>query len=203
MHRRIWKPAFARTSAFAEAMATRRRAASALRSWVTWPASRRLGRHCPPSRCRASAWHFSRDAKSVALLRLCVRRAGRTPTRAAWAAPSVARDDERVPSFARATAGIFAEAKNGGADRAQTGDLLVANEALYQLSYCPEGETAHLGRCVRASKSLFRPDAARPAPDRGRRRPPREDWPCGATGCPPKLARHLQWEALADRPDAG
>src|SRR5690606_31002689 len=27
--------------------------------------------------------------------------------------------------------------KNGGADRDQTGDLVVANDALYQLSYCP------------------------------------------------------------------
>ena len=27
--------------------------------------------------------------------------------------------------------------KNGGADRDQTDDLVVANDALYQLSYCP------------------------------------------------------------------
>lgn len=29
------------------------------------------------------------------------------------------------------------EQGNGGADRDQTGDLVVANDALYQLSYCP------------------------------------------------------------------
>ena len=28
-------------------------------------------------------------------------------------------------------------AENGGADRDQTDDLVVANDALYQLSYCP------------------------------------------------------------------
>jgi hypothetical protein len=44
---------------------------------------------------------------------------------------------------------------DGGADRIQTGDLLVANEALYQLSYCPGQEGLHLGRCVLVSKSLF------------------------------------------------
>ena len=30
--------------------------------------------------------------------------------------------------------------KFGGADRDQTDDLVVANDALYQLSYCPERE---------------------------------------------------------------
>lgn len=33
-------------------------------------------------------------------------------------------------------------AENGGADRDQTDDLVVANDALYQLSYCPESGTA-------------------------------------------------------------
>jgi hypothetical protein len=47
------------------------------------------------------------------------------------------------------------QAKTGGADRAQTGDLLVANEALYQLSYCPGQEGSHLGQWFTGSKSLF------------------------------------------------
>ena len=34
----------------------------------------------------------------------------------------------------------YAPAKDGGADRDQTDDLVVANDALYQLSYCPERE---------------------------------------------------------------
>jgi hypothetical protein len=51
--------------------------------------------------------------------------------------------------------------KFGGADRIQTGDLLVANEALYQLSYCPGPKGSHLGRGARVSKSLFSP-AGRP-----------------------------------------
>jgi hypothetical protein len=34
------------------------------------------------------------------------------------------------------------ERKIGGADRDQTDDLVVANDALYQLSYCPKSGTA-------------------------------------------------------------
>src|SRR5580692_6602619 len=33
---------------------------------------------------------------------------------------------------------------NGGADRDQTDALVVANDALYQLSYCPEGKGSYL-----------------------------------------------------------
>ena len=33
--------------------------------------------------------------------------------------------------------GLFLVRKNGGADRARTCDLLIANETLYQLSYDP------------------------------------------------------------------
>jgi hypothetical protein len=46
-----------------------------------------------------------------------------------------------TPSVAKAMDGILnhcsALAKDGGADRDQTDDLVVANDALYQLSYCP------------------------------------------------------------------
>ena len=41
----------------------------------------------------------------------------------------------RTPSFAQNT-GVF-RAKDGGADRNRTCDLLIANETLYQLSYDP------------------------------------------------------------------
>ena len=34
--------------------------------------------------------------------------------------------------------------RNGGADRDQTDDLVVANDALYQLSYCPVGKGTYL-----------------------------------------------------------
>ncbi len=34
--------------------------------------------------------------------------------------------------------------QNGGADRDQTDDLVVANDALYQLSYCPMGKGSYL-----------------------------------------------------------
>jgi hypothetical protein len=37
-------------------------------------------------------------------------------------------------------------AKNGGADRDQTDDLVIANDALYQLSYCPMEGRDVLGR---------------------------------------------------------
>jgi hypothetical protein len=49
------------------------------------------------------------------------------------------------PSFAEASERHFSfrfGKKSGGADRDQTDDLVVANDALYQLSYCPESGTA-------------------------------------------------------------
>ena len=36
------------------------------------------------------------------------------------------------------------EIQNGGADRDQTDDLVVANDALYQLSYCPPRKGSYL-----------------------------------------------------------
>ena len=47
-----------------------------------------------------------------------------------------------MPAFAKATARQFSICfrwKIGGADRDQTDDLVVANDALYQLSYRPQG----------------------------------------------------------------
>ena len=59
------------------------------------------------------------------------------------AVPSVAPSAAQlIPSDAKALKGILhhrsALAKDGGADRDQTDDLVVANDALYQLSYCPK-----------------------------------------------------------------
>ncbi len=110
------------------------------------------GRCCwrGPAVAKASARHFSQDDVScppsrradAGALEGILRRhdcfAKIRPTRSAWAPPSVA-----------------PRAKDGGADRIQTGDLLVANEALYQLSYCPILGRADLGPCARASKSFF------------------------------------------------
>ena len=47
-----------------------------------------------------------------------------------------------MPLFPKASQGIprlrYAAAKDGGPDRDQTDDLVVANDALYQLSYRPK-----------------------------------------------------------------
>jgi hypothetical protein len=64
------------------------------------------------------------------------------------AAPSEARPSSDAPYFAlRATQGILrlrcAAAKDGGPDRDQTDDLVVANDALYQLSYWPPWEVTY------------------------------------------------------------
>src|SRR5262245_31190966 len=64
----------------------------------------------------------------------------RPPSRFAlrWTgSPSVARGSVLRPTFAKATVGILrvhSRAKDGGEYRARTGDLLVANQALSQLS---------------------------------------------------------------------
>src|SRR6266478_2858767 len=50
---------------------------------------------------------------------------------------------QRAPSFAR-NAMAF-RAKDGGADRNRTCDLLIANETLYQLSYDPNPPIVRLG----------------------------------------------------------
>ncbi len=50
---------------------------------------------------------------------------------------------------------LFVRMDIGGADQDQTGDLVVANDALYQLSYCPKRETNVFGECAPASKHLF------------------------------------------------
>jgi hypothetical protein len=51
---------------------------------------------------------------------------------------------------------VARRAKAGGADRDQTDDLVVANDALYQLSYCPVNQQGGLceARAGR-SKTLF------------------------------------------------
>ena len=46
-------------------------------------------------------------------------------------------------------------AKNGGADGNQTHDLFIANEALYQLSYCPMQGRDVIGDAGSASKHQF------------------------------------------------
>ncbi len=48
-------------------------------------------------------------------------------------------------------------ARNGGPDRDQTDDLVVANDALYQLSYRPMKGRAGFGQSARASKHQFSP----------------------------------------------
>src|SRR5580704_17592677 len=57
---------------------------------------------------------------------------------------------------------IYGIEKAGGDEGIRTPDLLVANEALYQLSYIPSrGAAAHL------SKNTHPSQAAKPAPKRG------------------------------------
>ena len=62
------------------------------------------------------------------------------------------------PSFAhtRRTRDTYPNCKNGGPERDQTADLVVANDALYQLSYRPE-RSCGIGKSWRASKHQFSP----------------------------------------------
>ena len=46
--------------------------------------------------------------------------------------------------------------QNGGADRDQTDDLVVANDALYQLSYCPVWKGSSLKLPPRKSTPISR-----------------------------------------------
>ena len=55
-----------------------------------------------------------------------------------------------------------AAAKDGGPDRDQTDDLVVANDALYQLSYRPPEEGQVLGKAPSQVNTNFRPSI--PAP---------------------------------------
>ena len=84
----------------------------------------------------------------------------------------------RSSRFGRSSAGVFSleVASAGGADRARTGDPLVANQVLSQLSYSPgmvglsgfEPLTSRLS-AVRSSQLSYRPVVRfRPRASRGR-----------------------------------
>ena len=63
-----------------------------------------------------------------------------------------------MPAFAKASARHFSfrsGKKSGGADRDQTDDLVVANDALYQLSYCPVKWNGLIAARPRPSKLKF------------------------------------------------
>ena len=72
----------------------------------------------------------------------------------------------------------------GGADRAQTGDLVVANDALYQLSYCPKREGRFVGDARGLVNSNFSPKPIWGVIAKGSRYAPAEFRPmeCGGRG---------------------
>ena len=76
------------------------------------------------------------------------RNAGRKPS-------SAQKQLRRAPSFARNAAAF--RAKDGGADRNRTCDLLIANETLYQLSYDPNQLRGKLNQSApHASSNLWK-----------------------------------------------
>ena len=86
-------------------------------------------------RGRRTSPRFALRATQGMLRSRCARRSMAVPSEASSPAG-------RRPSYAKASEGILrrrcALAKDGGPDRDQTDDLVVANDALYQLSYRPE-----------------------------------------------------------------
>jgi hypothetical protein len=60
-----------------------------------------------------------------------------------------------MPAFVLLRRGSFRIAKAGGPDRIQTGDLFVANEALYQLSYWPVPWRGRFVERMKLSKYQF------------------------------------------------